>query len=160
MHFLEEAIVLDRRLVQRLGSSKLRCISRRIETLLLRDATDINGFNPPRALRCSIAFFIAAENVLVTVIPWSDEAISARSMASQAGRLCFMNMLPLCLLVIPGNGILPRTIRQCREQWLWAHSFFGWSGHEFMDDGIDGRKHDRSRRTKLTDAYGRLEYFW
>ncbi|KAK1658532.1 hypothetical protein BDP55DRAFT_734039 [Colletotrichum godetiae] len=142
MHFLEEAIVLDRRLVQRLGSSKLRCISRRIETLLLRDAADINGFNPPRALRCSIAFFIAAENVLVTVIPWSDEAISARSMASQAGRLCFMNMLPLCLLVIPGNGFLPRVIRQWRHTRHSIALFASKSGHEFMDNGIDGRKHD------------------
>lgn len=126
LQFLEETITVDRRLLRRLGTSRLKSVTNRIDNLLLGDDRNINGFNPPRALRLAIAFFITVENVLVTVIPWSNGAISARSMALQAGRLCYINMLPLCLLVIPDNGILPIILKQCREQWLWAHSLFGW----------------------------------
>ncbi|CAI0655830.1 unnamed protein product, partial [Colletotrichum noveboracense] len=60
------------------------------------------------------------------LVPAAVQQISLASVSSQAGRLCFLNMLPLSLLVMPENSIMPRLVRQCREQWLWAHAFLGY----------------------------------
>ncbi|KAK1837736.1 hypothetical protein CCHR01_19641 [Colletotrichum chrysophilum] len=116
----------DRQLIKDANNTGLGFLSRQLDDALAKDDKSLNGFNPPRTLRFVVGLLLVAENVVVMLDPAAGQQISLASVSSQAGRLCFLNMLPLSLLVMPENSIMPRLVRQCREQWLWLHAFLGY----------------------------------
>ncbi|KAF4418786.1 hypothetical protein CFRS1_v014922 [Colletotrichum fructicola] len=126
MRWIEMTFVIDRQLIKDINDTGLRFFSKHLDGALSKDDKSLNGFNPPRTLRFVVGLLLVVENVIVMLVPWKRDRASLASVSSQAGRLCFLNMLPLCLLAIPENSIMPRLVRQCREQWLWGHAFFGY----------------------------------
>ncbi|KAK2758852.1 hypothetical protein CKAH01_16814 [Colletotrichum kahawae] len=126
MRWAEMTFVIDRQLIKDANNTGLGFLSRQLDDALAKDDKSLNGFRPPRTLRFVVGLVLLVENVVVMLVPAAVQQISLASVLSQAGRLCFLNMLPLSLLVMPENSIMPRLVRQCREQWLWAHAFLGY----------------------------------
>ncbi|KAH9225363.1 hypothetical protein K456DRAFT_1939012 [Colletotrichum gloeosporioides 23] len=126
MRWAEMTFVIDRQLIKDANNMGLGFLSRQLDDALAKDDKSLNGFRPPRTLRFVVGLVLLVENVVVMLVPAAVQQISLASVLSQAGRLCFLNMLLLSLLVMPENSIMPRLVRQCREQWLWAHAFLGY----------------------------------
>ncbi|KAF4474016.1 hypothetical protein CGGC5_v017083 [Colletotrichum fructicola Nara gc5] len=126
IRWVEATFVIDRQLIKDANDTGLRFLSVHLDEALSKDDRSLNGFNPPRTLRFTVGLVVLIENLVIMLLPLAGDQTSLASVARQAGRLCFLNILPLCLLAIPETSVMSHLMRQCREQWFWAHVFFGW----------------------------------
>ncbi|KAK2771408.1 hypothetical protein CKAH01_14330 [Colletotrichum kahawae] len=126
IRWVEATFVIDRQLIKDANDTGLRFLSVHLDEALSKDDRSLNGFNPPRTLRFTVGLVVFIENLVVMLLPLEGDQTFLASVTRQAGRLCFLNILPLCLLAIPETSLMSRLMRQCREQWIWAHVFFGW----------------------------------
>lgn len=119
---IENALTFDGQFLASINDLRLKLLSKPLTGRISQDDVNYNSFNPPRMLRAAIALIVSIEKVAVVIYPWLHQRLSAQTVASQAVRVAFLNLLPSCLLAMPENLVVSCVMRQCREQWCWAHT--------------------------------------